>query len=176
MARIIARRRVARRAGRPRTLQGTPLFFTRTMPSNTATQPAAPSRLFLRVVLAALTAILAVNLYTGAPLFAIWVGSRFQQGTQLTMGTVAVVIGTLVITVGVIVVLLTRIEAAYKTVTGQQTARRTPPWLRSMRGEREEEQRRRPLTGYEKALVIAVVVAAAAFEIWFFFFSGSPIG
>src|SRR4051794_26854690 len=92
------------------------------------------------------------------------------------MGTVAVVIGTLVAMVSIIVFLLTRVEAAYKTVTGQETARRTPPWLRSMRGERDEDQRRRPLTGYEKMLVIAVVVAAAAFEIWFFFFSGSPIG
>src|SRR4051795_12423940 len=138
--------------------------------------PPGSQHLFLRVCLGALTAILAVNLYTGAPLFAIWVGSRVQNGTQLTMGTVGVVIGTLVATVTVIVFLLTRIEAAYKTVTGQQTSRRTAPWLRSMRGERDDEQRRRPLTGYEKSLVIAVVGAAAAFEIWFFFFSGSPIG
>src|SRR5256885_16092314 len=100
--------------------------------------------LVLRVILAALTAILAVNLYTGAPLLAIWVGSRVQQGTQLTMGTVAVVIVTLVITVAILVFLLTRIEAAYKHVTGQQTKRRVSPWLRSMRGEREEAQQRRP--------------------------------
>ena len=145
------------------------------MTSQTAPPPPARA-LFLRVVLAALTAFLAVNLYTGAPLLAIWVGSRVQQGTQLTMGTVGVVIGTLIVTVAIIVWMLTRIEAAYKTVTGQQTSRRTSPWLRSMRGERDEDQRRRPLTGYEKMLVVAVVVAAAAFEIWFFFFSGSPIG
>src|SRR3954447_10805495 len=122
--------------------------------------------LALRLVLAALTAILAVNLYTGAPLLAIWIGSRVQQGTQLTMGTVAVVIGVLVVTVAILVYLLTRVEAAYKTVTGQKTSRRTSPRLRSMRGERDEEMRRKPLTGYEKSLVIAVVVAAAAFEIW----------
>jgi len=66
------------------------------MPSPTATRseapppPASGGALFLRIILAALTAILAVNLYTGAPLLAIWVGSRVQQGTQLTMGTVAV--------------------------------------------------------------------------------------
>jgi hypothetical protein len=149
------------------------------MTSNIAAQPDPMPRgraLVLRILLAALTAILAVNLYTGAPLFAIWVGSRVQQGTQLTMGTVAVVIGVLVATVAFLVWALTRVEAAYKAVTGQQTQRRTPPWLRSMRGEREEETRRRPLTGYEKSLVIAVVGAVAAFEVWFFFFSGSPIG
>jgi hypothetical protein len=132
--------------------------------------------MFLRVVLAALTAILAVNLYTGAPLFAIWVGSRVQNGTQLTMGTVAVVIGVLVVSVFVLVWMLTRVEAAYKVVTNQPTKRRVSPWLRSMRGERDEEEHRRPLTGFEKALVAAVVVACFAFQIWFFFFSGSPIG
>jgi hypothetical protein len=149
------------------------------MTSNIAAQPDPMPRgraLVLRILLAALTAILAVNLYTGAPLFAIWVGSRVQQGTQLTMGTVAVVIGVLVASVAFLVWALTRVEAAYKAVTGQQTHRRTPPWLRSMRGEREEEMRRRPLTGYEKSLVVAVVGAMAAFEVWFFFFSGSPIG
>ena len=148
-----------------------------TPPIAAQTEPMPRGRaLFLRVVLAALTAFLAVNLYTGAPLLAIWAGSRVQGGTQLTMGTVGVVIGVLVFTVAIIVFLLTRVEAAYKYVTGQKTPRRTSPWLRSMRGERDDEERRRPLTGYEKSLVIAVVLAAAAFEIWFFFFSGSPIG
>src|SRR3954452_3263155 len=117
------------------------------MTSETATPMPAGRALALRVILAALTAFLAVNLYTGAPLFAIWVGSRVQQGTQLTMGTVAVVIGTLVLTVAGIVFLLTRIEAAYKVVTGQQTSRRSPPWLRTMSGARDDGQRRRPLTG-----------------------------
>jgi len=145
------------------------------MTDDVAAQP-PPKHLPLRIGLAALTAILAVNLYTGAPLLAIWIGSRVQEGTQLTMSTVAVVIGVLVVTVAILVFLLTRVEAAYKTVTGQATERRTPPWLRSMRGEREEFSRRRPLTGYEKSIVIAVVVAIAAFEVWFFFFSGSPIG
>jgi hypothetical protein len=137
--------------------------------------PPRPSTLVLRVVLAALTAILAVNLYTAAPLLAIWVGSRVQNGTQLTMSTVAVVIGVLVVTVAVLVFALTRVEAAYRVVTNQPTKRRTAPWLRSMRAERDQHERR-PLTGFEKALVGAVVVAWCLFQIWFFFFSGSPIG
>ncbi len=128
-----------------------------------------------RALLAALTAVLAVNLYTGAPLLAIWVGSRVQGGTSLTMGTVGVVIGVLVVAVSVLVVLLQRTEAAYKRVTGQPTVRRTSPWMRSMRDERDEVRERRPLTGNEKALVGAVVVAIVAFEVWFFFFAGSSI-
>jgi hypothetical protein len=138
--------------------------------------PPGSQHLFLRVCLGALTALLAVNLYTGAPLFAIWVGSRVQNGTQLTMTTVAVVIATLVACVFLLVFLLMRVEAAYKVLTNQPTKRRVSPWLRSMRGERDEAEGRRPLTGFEKALVIAVVGAVVAAEIWFFFFAGSSIG
>ncbi|HEY3020190.1 MAG TPA: hypothetical protein VGJ32_08360 [Solirubrobacteraceae bacterium] len=148
------------------------------MTPTAATEPDRPSRAsapLLRIMLAALTAILAVNLYTGAPLLAIWAGSRVQNGTQLTMGTVGVVIGVLVVSVSILVFLLVRVEAAYKSLTDQPTKRRVSPWLRSMRAEREEYERR-PLSGFEKALVISVVVAVAAFEVWFFFFSGSPIG
>jgi hypothetical protein len=134
-----------------------------------------PAQAMLRIGLASLTALLAVNLYTGAPLLAIWVGSRVQNGTQLTMSTVAVVVGVLVVTVAILVMALTRVEAAYRVVTNQPTKRRTAPWLRSMRGEREEFERR-PLSGPEKALVGAVVGACLIFQVWFFFFSGSPIG
>ena len=133
--------------------------------------------LVLRVMLAVLTAILAINLYTGAPLLAIWAGSRVQDGSQLTMSAVGVVIGVLVVAIAIIVFLLSRIEAAYKYVTGQLPERRTPPWLRSMRGEREEfERERRQLSGFEKVLAGTVVIGVVLFEVWFFFFSGSSIG
>jgi len=130
-----------------------------------------------RIALAAVTAVLAVNLYTGAPLLAIWVGSRVQGGVGLTMTTVGVVMGTLIGAVVVLVIALHWAEAGYRRMTGQEAPRRTAPWLRSMRDEREEHARkRRPLSDFEKVLVAAVVVAAGAFEVWFFFFSGSPIG
>jgi hypothetical protein len=54
---------------------------------------------FVRAALAGLTAVLAINLWTGAPLFAIWVGSRVQKGTGLTMSTVLVVMGVLAVCV-----------------------------------------------------------------------------
>lgn len=130
----------------------------------------------VRVLLAVLTAILAINLWTGAPLFAIWVGSRVQNGTGLTMGTVLVVMAVLAACVTVLVLALMRVEAAYRTVTGQQTQRRVAPWLRSMRGERPELARQEGLTGFEKGLAAAVVFGALAFEGWFFFFAGSSIG
>ncbi len=126
-------------------------------------------------LLAGLTAVLAINLWTGAPIFAIWVGSRVQKGTGLTMSTVLVVMAVLAATVTLLVLALMRVEAAYKTVTGQETHRRTSPWLRSMRGERPDPKQMQ-LTGFEKGLAAAVVLGVVAFEAWFFFFAGSSIG
>ena len=143
-------------------------------PSNTA--PAGPGIWLKRIVLAVITALLAVNLYTGAPLFAVWVGSRVQPGTGLTMTTVAVVIGTLVVCVALLVMGLQWTEAAYKRTTGELEKRRTASWMRSMRDERSEIAERRPMTGFEKVLVGCVVFAVVAFEAWFFFFAGSSIG
>jgi hypothetical protein len=130
---------------------------------------------FVRAALAGLTAVLAINLWTGAPLFAIWVGSRVQKGTGLTMSTVLVVMAVLAACVTLLVLALTRVEAAYKAVTGQATHRRTSPWLRSMRGERPDAESMQ-LTGFEKGLAAAVVLGVIAFEAWFFLFAGSSIG
>ena len=132
-------------------------------------------KVVVRTLLAGLTAVLAINLWTGAPIFAIWVGSRVQKGTGLTMSTVLVVMAVLAATVTLLVLALMRVEAAYKTVTGQETHRRTSPWLRSMRGERPDPKEMQ-LTGFEKGLAAAVVLGVVAFEAWFFFFAGSSIG
>jgi hypothetical protein len=145
------------------------------MSTNTAPSP-GPAIWLKRIFLAALTALLAVNLYTGAPLLAVWVGSRVQSGTGLTMTTVGVVIGTLVVAVVLIVMGLQWTEAAYKRTTGEVQKRRTAPWMRSMRDERAEVAERRPLTGFEKILVFTVVIAVVGSEGWFFFFAGSSIG
>jgi hypothetical protein len=141
-------------------------------------QPELPASIRLaRIGLAALAAVLSVNLWTGAPLLAIWVGSRVQGGTGLSMGAVGAVLGTLAVTVALLVFLLVRVEAAYKVLSGHPTPpRRATPWLRSLRDERPELAVRRSLTGFDKAIIATVVVAIAAFELWFFVLAGSPIG
>ena len=93
----------------------------------------SPGIKLARVGLAALTAILSVNLWTGAPLFAIWVGSRVQGGTGLTMSAVLVVLGVLAGLVALLVWALVRVEAAYKLLSGEPVQRRTSPWMRTRR-------------------------------------------
>jgi hypothetical protein len=62
-------------------------------------------------------------------------------------------------------------------MTGQPpAARKHVSWLRSMRGERVQyADTPARLTALERTLVAMVVIAFVLFEIWFFFFSTSPI-
>jgi hypothetical protein len=130
-----------------------------------------------RVLLAVATAALTINLFTGAPLLALWVGSHVQTTTTLSMVGLVAVVAVLAVIVAILAVLLVWVEAAYKAATGQPQTRRRVPWMRSLRDESEEAYRgRTPLTGFEKVLVVVVLIAVAAFETWFFFFAGSPFG
>ena len=126
----------------------------------------------------ALMTVVGLNIWTGNPLLALWVGSRVQgDSTQPKMGGVAVV----ALMIGVVGLglarVLTVLGEAYDRLTGHQaTAARHVPWLRSMRGERVEYERERVgLSGMEIVIVAMVILAVAAFEIWFFFYSPSPI-
>jgi hypothetical protein len=134
-----------------------------------------------RTGLAAATALVSLNVWTGAPLLALWVGSRFEgwvgEGAGTSMRAVFVLVVVLAVLELALTLALTRLSAAYDELTGRPpAARQSSPWLRSMRGEREELARERQgISAVERLVVLSVVAAALAFEIWFFFFAGSPL-
>ncbi|MBA3261437.1 MAG: hypothetical protein H0T69_02950 [Thermoleophilaceae bacterium] len=131
-----------------------------------------------RFGLAALMAFLALNIWTGSPLLALWIGSRVQgEESQASMGAFAAVIGCLALFSILLYQALKYVLHAYQETTGTlPTVRAHAPWLRSMRGERPEYGEGARITGGERIVVVTVILAAVAFEMWFFFFSGSPIG
>jgi predicted secreted protein len=132
-----------------------------------------------RFGLAALMAFLALNIWTGSPLLALWIGSRIQgEESQASMGAFAAVIGSLALFSVLLYQALKHVLHAYQETTGTlPTVRTHAPWLRSMRGERPDYgEGRASISGAERIIIVTVIVAALAFEIWFFFFSGSPIG
>jgi hypothetical protein len=132
-----------------------------------------------RFGLAALMAILALNVWTGSPLLALWIGSRIQgEESQPSMGAFVAVVGCLILFSFLLYQALKRVSHAYQSATGTlPTVRSHAPWLRSMRGERPDYPGSTArIDGAERIVVITVVVAAVAFEVWFFFFSGSSIG
>ena len=132
-----------------------------------------------RYGLAALIAFVALNVWTGSPLLALWIGSQVQgEETQPSMAAFAAVIGSLAVFSFVLYQALKRLSYAYRETTGTlPTVRSHAPWLRSMRGERPgHEQARASVGGPEQIVVVCVILAAVAFEAWFFFFSGSSLG
>jgi hypothetical protein len=130
-----------------------------------------------RALLMGLMGVVGLNIWTGNPLLALWVGSRVVGSGPLTMGAVAAVGGMMGAVGFALVRLLAILGAAYDRVTGHTaTVRHHVPWLRSMSGERVEyQQEREGMAALEIVLVAMVIVAFAAFEVWFFFFSTSPI-
>jgi hypothetical protein len=130
-----------------------------------------------RIALGVATALVAINIWTGGPLLALWVGSQAVGGSTLSMGAVVLVVVVLAAVEIGFAVALGWLSAKYDALTGRPvSARRTSPWLRSMRGEREEVARQsRGISGVERIVVISVVACVIAFEVWFFFFAGSSL-
>ena len=130
-----------------------------------------------RVGLAALIGVIALNVWTGSPLLALWIGSRVQGDGPPEMEAVFATILVFAALSLVLAWLLARAGAAYDREVGHvPTVRAHAPWLRSLRGEREQyPDSPARLSANERILAGMVIAAVLAFEIWFFFFSGSSI-
>jgi hypothetical protein len=131
-----------------------------------------------RVALQIAMGLSAINIWTGAPLLALWVGSRAtESATTVTMAPVLLVIVVLFVTCLGLIYALSWTSSRYDTLVGRPaTVKRHVSWLRSARGERVNWERERAgVTPLERMLVIMVVLAFLAFEAWFFIASPSPI-
>src|SRR3954451_23697049 len=128
-----------------------------------------------RIALASLMAVLAINVWTGGPLLALWIGSRIQSQskTSLTIEplTAIVVFAALAAISVALIKSLGVVSAAYDRVAGVEPAkRRHDSWVSV-----ERPKDKATLTALERILVVVVVIAALTFEVWFYFFSTSPI-
>ena len=131
-----------------------------------------------RIGLVAAMSVTAVNVWLGAPLAGLWVGSRLAGDSGNSMAAVAAVV-IVALAVGFSLVrVLAVLGVQYERVSGiQRTVHRQLPWLRSMRGERPHDPHSSAaaLTALDYVLILVVMACMIAFEIWFFFFSSSPI-
>src|SRR6185436_5065551 len=107
-----------------------------------------------RLALAAAAAFVTVNIWTGAPLVALWVGSQAAGPSGLSMTAVGVVVVVLLALVLALTALLTRINARYDRLAGRVAERRVSPWMRSMRAEREDSVRARAGTSAIERVVV----------------------
>lgn len=142
-----------------------------------AAEQGGPRRLtaLKRVALAGSTAFIAVNIWTGCPLLALWVGSQVVGQGTLSMAAVGVVILVLGALVFVSAVLLTWLNGVYDELTGRPRAEPRARWLRSMRGEAEgSASHSAGVSALERIVMINVYIAVITLLIWYVFFAGSP--
>jgi hypothetical protein len=131
-----------------------------------------------RLGLVAAMAVVTLNIWTGAPLLGLWIGSRVAPDSGISMTAVFVVILVIGAAAFLLVRLLGWLQVRHDALTGHETRRRQTTWLRAMSGERPHAAggEAPPLTAADYTIVSVVVLAVAAFEVWFFFFAGSSLG
>jgi hypothetical protein len=143
----------------------------------TPTRP--PQRHFAlkRVSMAAATAFLAINIWTGAPLFALWVGSRVVGKTVLSMKAVFVVVIVLGVLVFGMALAMAWLNAAYDRLIGRPENEGRLTWMRSMRAEGDEKTRYGVgLNALDQIVMASVYLAVICFLIWFFFLAHYSFG
>jgi hypothetical protein len=129
-----------------------------------------------RTAMVAATAFLAVNLWTGAPLIALWVGSQVVGQTVLSMEAVGVVVVVLAVLVFSMSMALAWLSREYDRLNGREPGEQRLPWLRGMSGEEGIEQ---PgygagITALERVVMVSVYLAVICFLLWFFLLAGAP--
>jgi hypothetical protein len=125
-----------------------------------------------RTLLGALTTLVSVNLWTGGPLLALWVGSRIQAAVgHLSMAAVGATLAVLIIETLVLYKMLAFLSARYNDAIGRKVRRQQAPWLKPMSGERRSLEVQQPPSLPERIVVASVVAAGLGFEVWFFFFA-----
>jgi len=126
--------------------------------------------------MAAATAFISINIWTGAPLLALWVGSQVSDQQVLSMKAVFVVVLVYAVLVVAMAVALTWLSNTYDELIGRPRTERRLTWLRSMRAEAEGHVSSRVgITAIERIVMISVYLAVIMLLIWFFFFAGSPL-
>jgi hypothetical protein len=136
-----------------------------------------PQRLFAlkRAAMAAATAFIAINLWTGAPLVALWVGSQTAGSTALSMQAVFVVVIVLAVLLVPMVLALAWLNESYNTLTGRPEGERRLRWLRSMNTQAENAGDRTGATVLERIVMATVYLAVVVLLVWFFFFAHTSL-
>jgi hypothetical protein len=131
----------------------------------------------MRVAMAAATAFVSIDIWLGAPLVALWVGSQVSDQKVLSIKAVAAVVIVLAVLVFALAVALTWLNNTYDELIGRPQVERRPPWLRSMRAESEGHiSSRVGITALERIVMVTVYVAVTALIVWLIFFAPGRTG
>jgi hypothetical protein len=120
--------------------------------------------------------VVTLNIWTGAPLLGLWVGSRVAPESGISMLAVLVIVVVIGVAAWALLQVLGRLQHAYARIGGRPVARRQTTWLKPMSGQRTRGRggMAPPLSATDYVVIGVVILAIAAFEIWFLFYAGSP--
>jgi hypothetical protein len=128
-----------------------------------------------RATMAGATAFVTANIWTGAPVLALWVGSEVVGRRALSMAAVGVVVVVLAALELMLAFALTWLNNVYDEITGRPRAERRSAWLRSMRAEAEGHiSQRVGITLLERIVMVNVYVAVITLVVWYVFLAGPP--
>jgi hypothetical protein len=122
-----------------------------------------------RATMAAVTALLTVNVWTGCPLLALWVGSRTVGAGDLSMRAVVVVLVVLALLEGAMLLLLAWLTGVYDEMIGLRRSESEATWIRRLcvPPQAIRARRRLELTSVEGVVVINVYVAVVTLVVWY---------
>jgi hypothetical protein len=120
-----------------------------------------------RVAMAGLTALVTVNVWTGCPLLALWVGSRAVGAGDLSMAAVVVVLVVLGLLELAMMFILAWLTNCYDDLIGLQRSEQSATWIRRLCApESAGLNRRLRITTLEGIVVINVYVSISALVVW----------
>ncbi len=128
-----------------------------------------------RALLAAGTAFLAINLCTGAPLLALWVGSRVVGQRQITMTAVFLVVVVMAALMAALVLGILWLSATYNRITGQPQPEERLTWLGAWNVKQETVSNGLAASMLERIVMATTCTAVVLFILWFFVFARSPL-
>jgi len=120
-----------------------------------------------RAAMAGLTALVTVNVWTGCPLLALWVGSRAVGTGDLSMAAVVVVLVVLGLLELAMMLVLAWLTGVYDELIGLQRPEQSATWMRRLCApESAGLNRRLRITTLEGIVVINVYIAVSALVLW----------
>jgi hypothetical protein len=125
------------------------------------------------IFLVVLMAIGSVLMWLGVPIGLIYLASKVSGSSSPTLGPYLLVLVGLPVGMTIVGKCLGWLDRRHQAFTGHGgDDRRSAPWLKSMRGERESTRRGGVL---DKVMIVSVGLAIVVFAIWFFGFAGSSL-
>jgi hypothetical protein len=129
-----------------------------------------------RAAMASVTALVTVNIWTGCPLLALWVGSQAVGQRTLSMAAVGVVLVALGGLEFAMLIALAWLTSIYDELIGRPRAEPQAGWLRNLCKPQADGHlsRKVGITSLEGIVVINVYVAVITLVMWYVLFAPHP--